>query len=92
MRDSRVPRLAQLQRGLGFFGTLVVLAILIAGGYYVYKNWERWMPAEEPASCRAALNSCVANCRKTNTEAPDVQACQERCARTAEECEQKQKR
>jgi hypothetical protein len=77
------------QRGLGTFGTLLVLAILIGAGYYVYQNMDRWMPADQPPSCKAALNSCVANCRKTNTEAPDVQACQERCSRSAEECEQK---
>ena len=75
------------QRGLGLFGSLVVLAILIAGGYYLYKNV--LMAPDAPPSCKAALNSCVANCRKTNTEAPEVQACQERCGRTAEECEQK---
>ena len=64
-----------------------MLAILIAGGYWLYKNV--LLVPEAPPSCKAALNSCVANCRKTNTEAPDVQACQDRCARTAEECEQK---
>ena len=75
------------QRGLGTFGTLVVLAIAIAAGYYAYKNLV--MAPAEPPSCKAALSDCIANCRKTNTEAPDVQACQERCARTADECERK---
>jgi hypothetical protein len=75
------------QRGLGTFGSLVVLAILVAAGYYAYKSL--LLAPDEPPSCKAALSSCVANCRKTNTEAPDVQACQERCSRTAEECEQK---
>ena len=75
------------QRGLGAFGTLVVLAILIAAGYYLYANV--LMAPDEAPSCKAALNSCTSNCRKTNTEAPEVQACQERCARTADECERK---
>ncbi|TMH23890.1 MAG: hypothetical protein E6H63_17600 [Betaproteobacteria bacterium] len=91
MRDPRSSRLARLQRGLGTFGTLVALAIVIGAGYYAYKHKELWMAADEPPSCKAALNSCVANCRKTNTEAPDVQACQERCARDAEACEQKRR-
>jgi hypothetical protein len=77
------------QRGLGTFGTLVVLAILVAGGYYLYKNV--LIAPEQPASCKAALNDCTANCRKTNTEAPEVQACQERCARDAATCEQKRR-
>ncbi len=75
------------QRGLGTFGTLVVLAILGAAGYYAYKSLV--LAPAAPPSCKAALNDCIANCRKTNTEAPDVQACQERCARTADECERK---
>ena len=82
-------RLRGRQRGLGMLGSLVVIAILIAGGYYAYKNMDRWMPADQAPSCKAALNSCIGNCRKSYTEAPDVQACQERCARTAEACERK---
>ena len=66
-----------------------MLAILIGGGYYAYKHMDRWMPADEPPSCKAALNSCVANCRKTNTEAPEVQACQAKCQQDADRCEQK---
>lgn len=75
------------QRGLGTFGSLVVLAILIAGGYYLYKNV--LTAPDEPPSCKAALSSCISNCRKTSTEQPEMQACQQRCSRTAEECEQK---
>ncbi|HET7363297.1 MAG TPA: hypothetical protein VFJ70_06960 [Burkholderiales bacterium] len=74
-------------RGLGAFGTLVVLAILIAAGYYLYKNV--LIAPDEPPSCKAALNSCIANCRKTNTEAPEVQACQTKCQRDADACEQR---
>ena len=75
------------QRGLGTFGTLVVLAILIAGGYYLYQNV--LMAPDAPPSCKAALNSCIANCRKTNTEAPEVQACQTKCQQESDACEQK---
>ena len=64
-----------------------MLAILIAGGYWLYKNV--LLAPEAPPSCKAALNSCVANCRKTNTEAPEVQACQAKCQQDADRCEQK---
>ena len=74
-------------RGLGTFGSLVVLAILIAGGYYLYRNV--LMAPDEPPSCKAALNDCISNCRKTNTEAPDVQACQAKCQQDAETCQQR---
>jgi hypothetical protein len=79
--------MSRRQAGLGIFGSLVVLALLALAGYYVYKNV--LMAPDAPPSCKAALNSCVANCRKTNTEAPDVQACQERCTRAADACERK---
>ena len=75
------------QRGLGAFGSLVVLAILIAAGYYLYKNV--LMAPDEAPSCRAALSSCISNCRKTNTEAPEVQACQAKCRQDADACEQR---
>lgn len=74
-------------RGLGTFGSLVVLAILIAGGYYLYKKV--LLAPDAPPSCNAALNSCIANCRKTNTEAPEVQACQTKCRQDADACEQR---
>ncbi len=79
--------MSRVQRGLGTFGSLVVLAILFGGGYYLYKNW--LMAPDEPPSCKAALNSCIANCRKTNTEAPEVQACQTKCQQESDACEQK---
>ena len=66
-----------------------MLAILIAGGYWLYKNV--LLAPEAPPSCRAALNSCVANCRKTKTEASEVQACQAKCQQDAESCEQKRR-
>src|SRR6266446_6006752 len=47
-----------------------------AGGYYVYKY------VVEPdtvaaASCKSQQNSCLVNCRKSTSEAPQAQACQE---------------
>jgi len=76
-----------LQRGLGAFGALVVLVLAIVAGYYVYK--EVFMQPSEPPSCKAALNQCIATCRRTTSEAPATQACQESCERDADACERK---
>jgi len=63
------------QRGLGSFGVLVVLAIAIAVGYYAYKGiW-----TDEAPSCNGAFTACMQKCRRTATEAPAAQACQEAC-------------
>jgi len=76
----------RLQRGLGTFGTLVILAIAGAAGYYIYKSVFEPESVSAP-SCKSQLNSCLANCRKTTTEAPQAQACQESCQRDAAACE-----
>jgi hypothetical protein len=76
------------QHGLGTFGTLVVLAIAGAAGYYVYKSVFE-PDSLSPPSCKAQLNSCTARCRKTTTEAPAAQACQEDCQHAAASCEAK---
>ena len=69
----------------GAFGTVLILVLVAIGGYYVYKAL--FTQPTEPPSCKAALNSCIANCRKTTTEAADAQACQERCNRDFAFCE-----
>ena len=67
----------------GAFGTLVLLIAIGTAGYYAYKYW---IEAEEAPSCKAQLNRCLATCRKTTTEAPQAQACQESCQRDADAC------
>ncbi|HEX7053144.1 MAG TPA: hypothetical protein VF211_04320 [Burkholderiales bacterium] len=62
---------------------LIALAVI---GYYVYQQY-LGAESEAPPSCRAALNACIANCRKTTTEAPENQACQQRCRSEAAACE-----
>ena len=74
-----------LQRGLGAFGTLVILAIAGAAGYYIYKSVFEPESVSAP-SCKSQLNSCMANCRKSTSEAPQAQACQEDCNRKAAAC------
>jgi len=73
-----------LQRGLSSFGMLIVLAVVVAAGYYAYKGISG---AEEAPSCNSALNSCMKSCRRTTTEAPAAQACQEACQRDQAACE-----
>jgi len=73
------------QRGLGTFGTLIVLAIAAGAGYYAYK-YVLEPDAASAASYKSQLNSCVASCRKTTSEAPQVQACQEECNRKSAAC------
>jgi hypothetical protein len=82
--------MSNLQRGLGTFGTLVVLAIAAAGGYWVYKNVVE-PETVSPPSCKQQLNSCIARCRKSSTEAPQTQACQEDCQRNAAGCDEKKR-
>lgn len=77
---------AAKQRG-GAFGTILILVLVGIGGYYVYKTL--FMAPTEPLSCKAALNSCITNCRKTTSEAADNQACQARCTQESEACERK---
>jgi hypothetical protein len=62
---------------------LIALAVI---GYYVYQQF-LGSESEAPPSCKAALNACIANCRKTTSEAADNQACQQRCADQARACE-----
>lgn len=70
------------QRG-GALGTLVILIALGVGGYYAYTLF---VAPTEPASCAAQLQSCMANCRKTTTEAAEAKACQDACQRGAAAC------
>ena len=72
------------QRGLSSFGVLIVLAIAVAVGYYAYKGITG---GDEAPSCRSAFTACMQKCRRTTTEAPAAQACQESCQRDSDACE-----
>ena len=78
------------QHGLGAFGSLLVIALFVVAGYYAYKYVMEPDSVSAP-SCREELNRCTANCRKTNTEAPGLQACQETCKQSAAACEEKKR-
>ena len=64
----------------------IVLLIAAAVGYYAYKALTG---AGEPESCKEAFNHCMKTCRRTTTEAPASQACQEACARNLDACARK---
>jgi hypothetical protein len=71
----------------GAFGTILILILVGVGVYYVYQAL--FATPTEPPSCKAALNSCITQCRKTTTEAADAKACQDSCTRETESCEKK---
>ena len=76
----------RVQRGLGTFGMLVIVVLAVVAGYYAYKGV---MAPDEPPSCKAALNQCIAKCRRTTSEAPAARACQESCERDFAACDSK---
>jgi len=69
----------------GALGTLIVLALLVAGAYYAYTEFFSATP-KAPPSCKTQLSSCITNCRKTATEAPAMQECQQACERDSAAC------
>ena len=74
------------QRGLSSFGVLVVLAVAVAAGYYTYKGITG---SNDAPTCRSAFTACMQKCRRTTTEAPAAQACQEACQGDQAACERR---
>jgi hypothetical protein len=74
------------QRGTGVFGTLVIIAIAVVAGYYVYKSVTG---GGEAPTCDSSFTDCMRICRRTSTEAPAAQACQQACKDDAEACNRK---
>ena len=72
----------------GALGTLVVLVALAVLGYYLYQQY-LGSGADAPPSCKAQLNECNIICRRTTSEAPDYQACEQRCNDQAAACRDK---
>ena len=68
----------------GALGTIIILILLAAGAYYAYTEF--MAPEAAPPSCKAQLNACIGKCRKSQTEAPAMQACQDACQRDAAAC------
>jgi len=71
------------QRGLGWFGSLVVLAAAVGAGYYLYQQ----LAVDDAApSCKAAQNACLQDCRRNATNNAVIQECQRDCQREADTC------
>jgi hypothetical protein len=64
----------------------IVLVVAVAIGWYAYKALTG---AGEPEGCNEAFNHCMKTCRRTTTEAPAAQACQEACKRDQAACASK---
>ena len=81
--------MARRRRQLGgVLTTLVILAVLGVLGYY---GWKALMEEDKAPSCSAEQNACVARCRKTATEAPAMQACQDECQSRFAACSSRQR-
>jgi hypothetical protein len=74
------------QRGLSFFGMLVFLLILGAGGYFAYQ-W--YLERGDTPTCKDNLTACMRMCRRLSTESTEFQKCQAACEGDASACERK---
>lgn len=72
------------QRGLGWFGSLVVLALAVGAGYYLY---QQMVVGEAAPSCAAEHNECLQKCRRASTDNASMQTCQQGCRNEAALCE-----
>lgn len=72
------------QRGLGAFGTLIVLALAVAAGYYLYTSLSG---EDESPTCSTQFESCMQACRRGQTDNADIQACQQKCESNRSTCE-----
>lgn len=72
------------QRGLGWFGSLIVLALAVGAAYYLYQEM---VVGDAAPSCAAEQNECLQKCRRASTDNASMQACQEGCRKEAALCE-----
>jgi len=88
-RGMRGRALGSVQRGLGAFGALVVLALAALAGYYLYTGLSG---DDEDATCGTQFESCMQSCRRSQTDNADMQACQSKCGNDAALCRMAAKR
>jgi hypothetical protein len=75
---------ARTQRGLGFFGTLIILVLAAIAGYFVYQ--EVFIGSSDGPSCKQAHQNCMKQCRRTTTDQGAALACQNECQRAFDAC------
>jgi hypothetical protein len=71
------------QQGLGWFGSLIVLALTAGAGYYLY---QLFVVGEEAPSCAALHQDCLTDCRRSATDNESMQACRKTCENEAQTC------
>lgn len=79
----RIPSLLPVQRGLGAFGALVVIALAAVAAYYVYLGVTG---QDEKPTCASELRSCMKICNRSATDNDSMQACQRKCESDASLC------
>lgn len=72
------------QRGLGWFGSLVVLALTAGAGYYLF---QLFVVGEEAPNCAALFQDCLTGCRRSATDNESMQSCLKTCENDAQTCE-----
>ena len=73
---------ARTQRGLGAFGTLILLVIVAVAAYFVYQE----VFPEGSRSCKEAHQHCMQQCRRTATDQAAATGCQNECQRALDAC------
>ena len=63
--------------------------LLLAIGFVGYWLYKHVLFSDAPPSCKELQNDCLRICRRTTSEAPDYQACEQRCNQQAEACQGK---
>ena len=72
------------QRGLGALGTLIVFALTVAAGYYLYVSLTG---EDETPTCSTKFESCMQACNRSEGDNTDMQACRQKCESDQSTCE-----
>lgn len=71
------------QDGLGWFGSLIVLALTAGAGYYLYQEF---LVGDEAPGCAALHQDCLTGCRRSATDNESMQSCLKTCENEAQTC------